>query len=198
MANPKGQFQVDFLRSVISHGGRIENARFSLQRGPLTFVEPVYSLTLDQHGVRSLQELPWTAELERYMLFDAPRKIDDLGEEAERFAAILLNNLETAAAQYGKDTSQAVLVATLRDRPEYDLKRLLDRATAPRPSSASRHHADCTAFIRHSIDGLQNTAILGLGYSSPQAISLMTEALRIVLDETFHISAADMLFPKHA
>ncbi len=197
MASPKGQFQVDFLRSVIANGGRIEKARFSLQRGPLKFIEPIYSLTLDQHGVRSLQELSWTPEVERYMLFDAPRQVDDLGEEAERFAAILLNNLETAAAQYGKDYSQAVLVAMLRARPQYDLKGLIDRAATPRPSNGSRHYADCTAFITHSIDGLQETAIRALKHPPAQALSLMNEALRIVLDETFHISAADMLFPKH-
>jgi hypothetical protein len=109
-----------------------------------------------------------------------------------------LNNVQTAAAQYGKDFAQAVLVATLRGRPEYGLEPLLDRAATPRPSNASRHGAECAAFIEQSIDGLQNTAILGLGYPPVQAVSLIGDALRIVLDETFHLSAAELLFPKHA
>ena len=78
----KGEFQVDFLRSVAANQGRIESARFSLQRGPLRFPEPLYSLTLEQHGTRSLQQLAWTPELETYLLFDLRRigeKVFDAG-----------------------------------------------------------------------------------------------------------------------
>jgi hypothetical protein len=198
MANTRGQFQVEFLTSVVASGGQIAGARFSLQRSPVKRAEPMYSLTLEQHGVRSLQELPWTAELERFLLFDARRKMDTLDEEVERFAAILLNNLATAAADTRKDFVQAVLVAVLRERPEYDLGALLDRTGAPPPSRESARYHDCAAFIQHSIDGLRNTAIAILGYSPEQATGAMRDALGIVIDETFHISAADQLFPRRS
>lgn len=199
MANPRGTFQVDFLRSVVENGGRIANARFSLQRGPLKFVEPVYSLTLEQNGVRSLQELPWTPELERYLLFDAPRRVDDPHEEAERFAAILMNNLETAAERCGKDFSHAVLVQLLKERPEYELGHVLARVEklTAKPSPSSVQYVDSLTFLRHSIDGLRNTAIAGLRHTPDEANQVMTEALTILLDETFHLSGSDHLFPKH-
>jgi len=194
----KGQFQVDFLRSVVTNGGQIESVRFSLQRGPLEFPEPIYSLTLEQREVRSLQELPWTPELETYLLFELQRRVDREDEEAERFAAILLNNIETAAERHGKDYAHAILVALLRERGDSRLMPLLDRATPARPSASGQHHAACTAFLRDSIDGLQSSASVNLGYSPEQALALMHEALAIVLDETFHLSGADLLFPKHA
>ncbi len=198
MANTRGQFQVDFLRSVMANGGQIAGARFSLQRGALKSIEPMYSLTLDQHGVRSLQELAWTPELEKLLLFDLHRKMDTLEDEAERFAAILLNNVRTAETHHGgRDFAHAVLVSVLRDRPEYNLGELLERAGTPVPSRSSRHYADCAAFILHSIDGLQNSA-RGLGHEPQHVMTVMRHALNIVLDETFHISAANLLFPKRA
>lgn len=138
MANTRGQFQVDFLRSVVANGGKIAGARFSLQQGGLKAIEPMYSITLDQHGVRSLQELAWTPELEKLLLFDLRCKMDTREDEAERFAAILLNNIGTAETHHGgKDFAHAVLVAELRDRREYNLEALLDRAgTAARADRA--------------------------------------------------------------
>jgi hypothetical protein len=199
MASTRGQFQVDFLKSVIANGGRIAGARFSLQRGPLKLVEPMYSLTLDQHGVRSLQELAWTPELEKLLLFDVRCKMDTLEDEAERFAAILMNNLRTAEVHHGgKDFAHAVLVAVLRDRPDYNLSALLDRAGTPAPSRSSKHYAECARFLLHSIDGLHNTAVGYLGYEPERALTVTRDALGILLDETFHISAAALLFPRHA
>jgi hypothetical protein len=198
MAGTRGQFQVDFLKSVVAHGGSIAGARFSLQRGPLKSIEPLYSLTLDQRGVRSLQELPWTAELETYLLFDVRRRMDAPDDEAERFAAILLNNLRTAETSAGKDFAHAVLIDVLRERPEYELGAMLDRAAAAVPSRSSKHYADCAAFLRHSIDGLRNTAVARLAYEPSQALTLMQQALGVVLDEVFHFSAADLLFSRRA
>ena len=123
--------------------------------------------------------------------------MDTLEDEAERFAAILLNNLRTAETHGGKDFAHAVLGAVLRDRPEYDLSALLDCAATPAPSRSSTHYNDCAAFLLRSIDGLRNTANVGLGYSPEDAMTAMRRALGIVLDETFHISAADLLFPRH-
>jgi hypothetical protein len=198
MANTRGQFQVEFLKSVVAGGGQIAGARFSLQRSPVKRAEPLYWLTLEQHGVRSLQELPWTTELERFLLFDARRKMDTLADEVERFAAILLNNLATAESDTKKDFVHAVLVAVLRERAEYDLGALLDRTGAPSPSRESARYQDCVTFIQHSIDGLRNTAVAMLGYSPEQATTAMRDALGIVIDETFHISTADQLFPRRS
>jgi hypothetical protein len=199
MASTRGQFQVDFLRSVVANGGRIAGARFSLQRGPLKSVDPLYSLTLDQHGVRSLQELAWTSELEKLLLFELRCKVDTLEEEAQRFAAILLNNLRTAETRHGgRDFAHAVLVAVLRDRPEYNLTALLDRTGTAAPSHSSKHYAECAGFLVRSIDGLQNTAVSCLGYDAEHALTVMRDALGILLDETFHISTAALLFPRHA
>lgn len=196
MANTRGQFQVDFLRSVVGSGGRIVGARFSLQRGPLKDIEPIYSLTLEQNKVRSLQELPWTPELERYLL-ESHQRMDTLPDEADRFAAILLNNIQASAAQFGRDFTHAVFVTVLLQRPQYALTAFLRRAATPKPSRSGRHFRECAQFLEHSVDGLRGTATRELAYSAEDAETLMTKALEIVLDETFHISGADLLFPQH-
>lgn len=196
MAHSRGQIHVDFLKSIAARGGKIINARFSLQRGLLKFVEPVYWLTLEQQGVRSLEECSWSSELESYLLFDARLRTDTEEDEVQRFAAILLNNLRTAEAEHGgKDFVHAVLVEVLHLRPEYALQPLLKRVATAKPSTSSTHHTACVSFLLHSIDGLRNTAIASLGYSAEEATARMRTALQIVLEEIFHLSAIEQLFP---
>ena len=195
MTSP-GEFYVDFLRGVLTQGGRIVAVRFSWQRGLLKQIEPRFFLTLEQGGVQSLQELPWTPELERYLLLELHQKASVPDEEAERFAAILLNNLETAERDFGRDFAQAVLVEILKSRPEYKIEAWLAEAPTYSPSHSSRAYADCSSFLRQSIDGLQNTAHLELGYAVDTSVSLVSKALSILLDEIFHISARKALFPK--
>ena len=195
MANTRGQFQVDFLRSVAERGGRIVSARFSLQRGPLKSIEPIYLLTLEQNQVRSLQELPWTPELETYLL-ESRQQMDTLPDEADRFAAILLSNIRALATKFGRDFTHAVLVTVLADRPRYPLATLLGRAGIAKPSRSSRHFHDCAQALGGAVDRLHEIAVL-LGHEPQEAETLMTKALEITLDETFHISDADLLFPKH-
>lgn len=196
MANTRGQFQVDFLRSVAERGGRIVSARFSLQRGPLRSIEPIYSLTLEQNQLRSFQEFPWTSELEKYLL-ESRQRMDTLSDEADRFAAILLSNVQAAAAKFGRDFTHAVLVAVLTDRPRYPLATLLSRAGTTKPSRSSRHFHDCARSLGEAVDRLHEIADIVLHYEPHEAETLMTKALEITLDETFHISDADLLFPKH-
>jgi hypothetical protein len=196
MANTRGQFQVDFLRSVVERSGRIVNARFSLQRGPLKSIEPIYSLTLEQNQVRSLQEFPWTSELEKYLL-ESRQRMDDFPGEADRFAAILLNNVQAAAARFGRDFAHAVLVVVLVNRPRYPLAALLSRAGTAKPSRSSRHFQDCAQTLGGAVDRLHEIAEVVLRYEPAEAESLMTNALEITLDEIFHISGADLLFPRH-
>lgn len=195
MTSP-GEFYVDFLRGVLAKGGRIVAVRFSWQRGLLKQIEPRFFLTLEQGGVQSLQELPWTPELEKYLLLELHQKTSVPDEEAERFAAILLNNLETAERDYGRDFAHAVLVEILKSRPEYKIEAWLAEAATYPPSHSSRAYADCSSFLRQSIDGLQNTAHLELGYAADTSVSLVSKALSILLDEIFHISARRALFPK--
>jgi hypothetical protein len=196
-----GEFHVDFLRGVLAKGGRIVAARFSLQRGLLKQIEPRFFLTLEQGGVQSLQELPWTPDLEKYLLLQLHQKVsapneETPDEEAERFAAILLNNLETAGRDFGRDFAQAVLVEILKSRPEYKLEAWLAEAPTYSPSHSSRAYADCSSFLRQSVDGLKSTAHLELGYTLDASASLVSKALSILLDEIFHISARKALFPK--
>jgi len=77
-----------------------------------------------------------------------------------------------------------VLLEILEARTEYDLKPLLARIPGRR-LDLSTTHPDIADFLRHSIDGLQNTALTALRYAPPQAIAIMTAALRIVVEETF-------------
>jgi len=75
MSKTRGQSQVEFLRDVAADGGRIAKAEFSLNREMWKDMSPTYYLTLDQKGVRSHQEFPWTPELEKYLLRRAsPRR----------------------------------------------------------------------------------------------------------------------------
>jgi hypothetical protein len=197
MANTRGQFQVDFLRSVVESGGRVVGARFSLQRGPLKDIEPIYAVTLEQNKLRLLQALPWTPELERYLL-ESRQRMETLPEEADRFAAILLNNIQASAAQFGRGFTHAVLVTVLLERPQYGLAAFLRRAATPKPSRSSRHFRECAQFLESSVDGLREIATRELAYSADAVEILMTKVLVIVLDETFHLSGAELLFPKHA
>lgn len=196
MANTRGQFQVDFLRSVAERGGRIVSARFSLQRGPLKSIEPIYSLTLEQNQLRSLQEFPWTSELEKYLL-ESRQRMETLSDEADRFAAILLSNIQASAAKFGRDLTHAVLVTVLTDRPRYSLATFLSRAGTAKPSRSSRHFHDCARALGEAVDRLHEIAEVVLNYDPHEAETLMTKALEITLDETFHISDTDLLFPKH-
>lgn len=195
MANTRGQFQVDFLRSVAERGGRIVGARFSLQRGPLKSIEPIYSLTLEQNQLRSLQEFPWTPELETYLL-SSRQRMDTLPDEVDRFAAILLNNIQASAAKFGRDYTHAVLVTVLAERPRYPLATLLGRAGTAKPSRSGRLFHDCARELGEAVDRLHEIAEVALDYKQ-DAETLMTKALEITLDETFHISDTDLMFPKH-
>jgi hypothetical protein len=196
MANTRGQFQVDFLRSVAERGGHIVSARFSLQRGPLKSIEPIYSLTLEQSQLRSLQEFPWTSELEQYLL-ESRQRMDTLSDEADRFAAILLSNVQFAAAKFGRDFTHTVLVDVLTDRPRYALAALLARVGTVKPGRSSRHFHDCARLLGEAVDRLHEIAEIVLKYAPHEAESLMIKALEITLDETFHLSGTDLLFPKH-
>lgn len=189
----EGAFHVDFLRNVVASGGTF-SARFSLHRDPLGFPKPTFYLELDQKGVRSLQQFAWSSELETYLLFEQPKQMRDASEEAERFAAVLMNNVETAGHRHGKDYAHAVLVDVLRERSGYDLGDLLDRAATARPSRNGKHYGPCREFLVQSLDGLRASAEVNLGYPPGEASSLMSAALRILLDETFHIGTRDYLF----
>ena len=196
MVNTRGQFQVDFLRSVTERGGHIVNARFSLQRGPLKSIEPIYSLTLDQNQLRSLQEFPWTAELETYLL-ESRQRMDTLPDEADRFAAILLNNVQASVRKFGRDFTHAVLISVLADRQRYSLAALLGRVGIAKPSRVSHHFHECANALGGAVDRLHEIAEVVLSYKPQEAETLMTRALEITLDETFHISDTDLMFPKH-
>lgn len=193
MTRTKGQLQVDFLRSVIATGGKIAKANFAIERnlGPSN---PTYVLCLEQHGALSLQELPWTPELEEFLLLEHPIKTD---EERERFATILGNNLRTVESQFGRDYAQAVFVDLLKDHPEYDLERLIAKSPTPTPSRQSESYLACRQFLEHAIAGLQNTAIEKLRHpNTPATVALIGEALGTVLDDRFHISLREQLFPR--
>ena len=193
MTRTKGQLQVDFLKSVIATGGKITKANFAVERnlGPSN---PTYVLCLEQNGSLSLQELPWTPELEEFLLLEQPTKTD---EDRERFATILGNNLRTVESQFGRDYAQAVFVDLLKDHPEYDLERLIAKSPTPTPSRQSESYLACRQFLEHAIAGLQNTAIAKLRYpDAPETVALIGKALGTVLDDRFHISLREQLFPR--
>lgn len=195
MTSSKGQRQVDFLRQVIAAGSTIAKASFSIERG-LGRTNPTYLLTLDQHGALTLQELPWTPELEEYLLHERPTQMDDRADERERFANLLGNNLKTIEAQFGRDFSDAVLVEILGEHPEYALGPLLTKVPVYPPSHGGANYRECRMLLEHAIAGLQNTAILKLGYpNSPETVQLIGQALGFVLDDKFHISLRTQLFP---
>ncbi|MCW5806285.1 MAG: hypothetical protein KIT31_28220 [Deltaproteobacteria bacterium] len=186
------RFHVDFLRTVFKSGGRIAAARFTLQRGGLGAVDPTFVLTLEQNGVLSLQELPWSTELEEFLLFERQLAMTNEDDETERLAAILLNNVESAKQLFGEDFARAVLVEVLRARPTYQLDDVLRRCPTYAPSRTSEHHANASEFLGHSIDGLYNNTHLGLHYKVDVATRLVRRALVIVLEETFYITDRHM------
>ena len=85
----------------------------------------------------------------------------------------------------------------LTDRPRYPLATLLGRAGTAKPSRSSRHFHDCARALEGAVDRLHEIAEVVLKYDPHEAETLMTNALEITLDETFHLSGADLLFPKH-
>jgi len=191
MSKTKGQIQVTFLRGVLSRA-TILQANFSMHRGFLRSSDPKFYLTLDQGGVRTLHEFSWTPELEQFLLTEQRCRTETPEEESERFATILSNNLLSVEQQYGRDYARAVFTEILRRRHAQQLGDLLARVPEPRPNRESTAYHDCAHFLEHSIDGLQNTAMIELGYPSDVAAHLVLNALRIVLDETYLLSSAEL------
>jgi hypothetical protein len=191
----KSQLRVDFLKSVLAAGGKIARINFSVEHtlGPSN---PTYVMCLEQGGALTFDEMPWTQELEEFLLFERPTRMESLEEERERFAMILGNNLRTAESQFGRDFAQAVFVDLLKDHPDYHLEGLIAKSPTPTPNRSSDSYFACQKLLEHSIQGLQNTAILGLKYSSAEALALIGAALSIVLDDRFHISLREHLFPR--
>lgn len=186
MTRTRGQIQVEFLRELIAGGGTIVKANFSSQHGPMQ--HGAFHLTLVQSGVRSLHEAPWSPELEEFLLFERRLRMATPAEERDRFATILSHNLATAEVQYGEPFAQAVFVELLRERPEYELDQVLARVPIDSPSRTDEGYAPCRDFLAHSIDGVQNTAVL-LGYpDGPESVRLVGAALERVLDDRFFVS----------
>lgn len=193
MTRTKAQLHVDFLRSVFAAGGKIAKANFSVERnlGPSN---PTYVLCLEQHGALTLAELPWTPELEEFLLHEHPTRMERSDEECERFATILGNNLRTVESRIGRDYAKAVFVDLLKDHPEYNLEQLIMKSATLTPDRQSDSYLVCRQFLADAISGLQNTAIKKLHY--PDAVELIGEALGTVLDDRFHISLREKLFPR--
>jgi hypothetical protein len=179
MTSSKGQRQVEFLKQVTAAGGTIVKASFSIERG-LGRTNPTYLLTLDQHGALTLQDLPWTPELEEYLLHECPTQMDSRADERERFANLLSNNLKTIEAQFGPDFAQAVFVEVLGEHPEYGLASFLGKVPVYPPICGGDNYHACRMLIEHAIAGLQNTAVLTLYHpDNKEIIQLVGEALGI-------------------
>ena len=195
MTKSKGQIQREFLEKVLDSGGSIEKVNFSVARH-FVATHPTYYVTLRQNGTLTLQQLPWTPDLEEYLLLTREIRTETEDEEIERFATILSNNLATIERQVGKEFARAVLVEVLAQRTEYALDDLLERVAAAAPSHESVEYANCHEFLSHAIDGLQNTAVRSLKYSGEEARRLMAKALRIMLDDRFQVSLRDPMAPR--
>ena len=194
MSQTKGQRQIEFLRQVLTAGGAITKVSFSIDRrtGPAS---AAYVLTLDQHGALTLQDLPWTPEIEEFLLHERPTKMASLDEERERFANLLGNNLKALESQVRPDFVDAVLVELLREHPEYQLADVIAKAPVYPPSKGSASYAGCRQLLEHALRGLHNTAVLKLRYpDGPETVRLIGEALELVLDDRFHISLRAQLF----
>lgn len=195
MSKTKGQIQVEFLRDILNNGGSIAKANFSVQRGLVT-KEPTFHLTLIQNGVRSLHQAPWSPELEEFLLLTRRVRMATAEEEQDRFATLLSHNLATAEAQFGKDFAQALFVELVRERREYQLDAVLAKVPEYEPRHDSPGYSACRNFLEHAITGLQNTAVL-IGYpNGAETIRLISGALALVLDDRFHISLREQLFPR--
>jgi len=194
MPKTKGQIQVEFLNDILENKGLIVKANFSNQHG-LTAKEPTFHLTLMQNGVRSLHQATWSPELEEFLLARR-QKMATLEEEQERFATLLSHNLATAEASFGKDYAQAVFVELLRERREYKLENLLAKVPVNPPSHDGSGYIPCRNFLQHSITGLQNTAVL-IGYrNNEETVTLVGNALSILLDDRFYITLREQVFAK--
>jgi len=195
MSRSKGQRQVDFLKQVFAAGGRITKASFSIEDG-LGRTSPAYLLTLKQHGALTLQELLWTPELEEYLLHERPTQMDNRLDERERFANLLRNNLKTIEAQFGTGFMQTVFVEILGERPEYALGQLLSKSPVYLANRGSAGYQECRMLLEHAIVGLQNTAVLKLGYpNSPETMQMIGEAFALVLDDKLTARSATQIFP---
>lgn len=188
-----GSIQADFLKRVLDAGGAIA-AQFSLQRSLLKFAEPVFFIELKQGDVLALYEWPWSDELEHCLLLERPTRMSTEEGEAERFAALLLNNLKSAETDHGADYAQSVFVELLGERAE-GIADLLPRAPVYKPSRDGQGYQPCRKLLTESLEGVTWSAVERLRYAPAEASALVIAALRIVLDETFHISAREQMFP---
>lgn len=198
MSKTRGEIAVEFLRGFFANGGVIARANFSSGIRELSAPnEPVYALTLEKGGLSTLQMLPWSPELEEFLLEERPTRMATQDEEIERLANVVSNNLRSAEDSVGKDFAQAVFIEVISKQPEFDLVDVLARVAVTPASKSSVSYATCSDFLRHSIHGLRNAAVLFLRYPDDQSTSkMMGKAVAIVLDDRFHISLRDSLFPK--
>jgi hypothetical protein len=196
MPKNRGQIQVEFLKGFLAAGGVIVKANFSIERG-LTSKDPIIHLTLRQNGSLSLQEFPWTPELESFLLIDRPVRMETEEEEIERLGNVLSNNLKTAEDAFGKDYAQAVFVELIHEQKQYGLEQVLRKVATHSPHMSGPEYTRCRDLLSNAIVGLQNTAVLSLKYpNGPETIKLIGQALGIVLDDRFHITLRKQLFPE--
>jgi hypothetical protein len=198
LSSTRGENQVAFLRTALRDGATIRRAAFIFPRGS-EIGSPFYQITLQQNEAMTFEEFAWTPELETFLLLEHPTPMNSIEDEVLRLANILLNNVKSAESAFGAGFAQAVFVEIISENPPPELIPLLARVPAEQPSRDSRYYIECRSFLTNAIKGLQNTLVLNLKYSDENQVKhLMTDALLIVLDERFHISIREKLFPRYA
>lgn len=141
-------------------------------------------------------DLPWEPKFEAE-LYKRRIRMAKPEQEAVRAGMLLLSNLRYSDIRFGKDYTSAVLVEVIGDRfGEIDVIKSLLAKSKSANASRGNSYSECKSYLKSCIDGLGNSLVVELGYKNNTAFSILVGAIVFLLDQRFHISLRNILFPK--
>lgn len=197
MDQPLTPKAVAFLKELDNLKPEFFTAEFLLPEDPLKadqgYFRFEYALTLPK--TKTL-EIPWAPKLEaelykRHITMAKPE------QEAARAGMLLVSNMRYSDIRFGKEYSSAVLIELIEERfGDIEVVRsLLSKSRNANPSRGNSY-SECRSYLKSCLDGLGNSLIVELYYKNNTAFSILVGAIVVLLDQRFHITLRNILFPK--
>lgn len=197
MEQPLQSQAVAFLEEVDKMKPEFFTADFCLPEDPMKANEGYFHFEFTSTPPRfKIVELPWTPKLEAE-LYKRHVRMAKPEQEAVRAGMLLLSNLRYADIRFGKDYSSAVLAEVIGERfGDIDVVKSLLAQSRSANASKGNSYQECRSYLKSCVDGLGNSLIVELRYKNNTAFSILVGAIVFLLDQRFHISLRNILFPK--
>ena len=118
-----------------------------------------------------------------------------LEKEAERFSLMLQSAFEPIDSRFGEGYFNSVLITLVRSGPfarKPDVARVLRRIREDEPHR-SQQCLDCKEMIDNALMARGEELVAELGYSQPEAETILSGALAQYLDERFNVTNRELL-----